>query len=109
MAETLKVLGQSAPGAATLTTAYTVPALTTAVVSSITVCNRSAAPTTFRLAVSVAGAAIADEQYVFYDAPVEGNETQTFTIGATLGAGDLVRVYATLATVSFNIFGLEKT
>lgn len=54
MANTLKVLGQSAPGAASQTTLYTVPAATSTVVSSIVVCNRSATPTSFRVAVQPA-------------------------------------------------------
>ncbi len=109
MADTLKVLAQSAPAAATLTAAYTVPGATSAVVSTITVCNRDPTDTLFRIAVSPAGAAIADEHYVVYDATIEGNETKSLTLGITLAATDIVRVRATLATVTFNIFGMEKT
>lgn len=104
---TIKVLGQSNPSATTLTDAYTVPGATTAVVSSGTVCNRSATPTTFRLSVAVAGAADNNKQYLFYDAPIGANETMALTLGITLGAADVVRVYATLATLAFNLFGEE--
>lgn len=107
MASVYKVLGQSNPGAATLTDAYAVPGSTSAIVSSITVCNRSATPTTFRLAVSPAGAANANQHYLVFDAPIEANEVWMMTIGATLATTDVVRVYATLATLSFNIFGEE--
>jgi hypothetical protein len=109
MTETFKVLGQSAPAATTLTDAYTVPAATSAVVSTITVANRSATATTFRLAIAIAGAGAANAQYLAYDVVISGNETKAFTIGATLAATDVVRVYATLATVSFNVFGSELT
>jgi hypothetical protein len=104
-----KVLGQSAPAAATLTTLYDTPAATEVIVSSITICNRSAVATTFRIAVRVADGTIADEDYIYYDQPIPGNETFIATIGVTLGATDAVDVYATLATVSFNLFGQEIT
>lgn len=109
MADTLKVLGQSKPSAASLTDAYTVPGATQAVVSSITVCNQSATPTVIRISVAVAGAGDTAAQYIAYGLPIEGNETLTFVLGISLGAADVVRVYNTLATVSFNIFGQEHT
>ncbi len=109
MAETYKILGQSNPAAATLTDAYTVPAATSVVMSSITVANRSATATAFRISVAVAGAVNSNEQYIAYDVSILGNETKTFTLGITLAATDKVRVYATLATLSFNVFGAEIT
>lgn len=109
MASTYKVLGQSNPAATTSTTAYTVPALTQAVVSSIVICNRSATPTSFRVNIDPGGGGDANEQYLCYDAPIGANETIALVVGVTLGAADLVRVYATLATLSFNVFGEEIT
>jgi hypothetical protein len=109
MAETPKVLGQLNPSAATLTTLYTVPALTNTVSSTITVCNRSATATTFRIAVSPAGAGISDEHYLYYDVSIPGNDTFATTIGISLEATDVIRVWATLATLSFNVFGIERT
>lgn len=107
MADTAKVLAQVDPLAATLTTGYTVPGATSTVVSTVSIANRSATPTTFRISVAVAGAADTNKQYIAYDVPIGANETKTFTIGMTLAATDVVRVYATLATLSFNIFGIE--
>jgi hypothetical protein len=109
MATTYKVLGQSKPTAASLSAAYTVPAATTATVSTITVANQSATATSFRISVAVAGAADTASQYLYYDIAIPGNNTFATTIGITLGAGDVVRVYNTLATCSFNIFGVENT
>lgn len=105
----VSVLGQSNPSAATLTTLYTVPATTETVVSSLVVCNRSSTATTFRVAVRPAGAAISNEHYLYYDVPIPGNETFVATIGITLEATDVVSVYATLATLSFNLFGNEAS
>jgi hypothetical protein len=109
MATTQKVLGQSKPGAATLTTLYTVPAATTAVCSTITVCNQSATATAFRVSVRIAGAADTPAQYVYYDVPIPGNDTFAATFGITLAATDVVSVYNTLATLSFSLFGVETT
>jgi hypothetical protein len=103
-----KVLGQSNPLAATLTDAYTVPAGFEVIGSSIIITNRSVIPTSFRISVAIAGAANSNEQYIAYDIPILGNETKSFTIGFTLAASDVIRVYATLATLSFNIFGYER-
>ena len=109
MTTTIKVLGQVAPGAATLTTLYTVPASTNTVCSSIIVCNRSATATSFRVAVRPAGAAISNEMYLYYDVTIAGNDTFIATIGVTLATTDVVSVYATLATLSFQIYGQEVT
>ena len=109
MPDTLKVLGQSNPAAATLTDIYTVPGATSAMVSSITITNRSATGTSFRLSVAIAGAADANQQYIAYDIPINGNSMVTMTLGIGLATTDVFRVYATLATLSFNLFGIEVT
>jgi len=108
MATTPKVLGQSAPGATTLTALYTVPGATNTTVSSLTVCNTSATPTTFRISVAPAGAGDALSQYLFYDVTIAGNDSFVATVGLTLEATDIIRVYATLATLSFSAFGIEE-
>jgi hypothetical protein len=107
MASTGLVLGQANPLALTLTTLYTVPALTYAVGSSIIICNRSTTPSEFRIAVRPAGAAISDEHYIYYD--MEIYKTFIATIGITLATTDVVSVYAKDATLSFNLFGQEIT
>lgn len=109
MAETFKVLGQSAPLATTETLVYTVPVATSTIVSTCTVCNRSAAPAEFRISISLLGAATADADYVYYDQPVAGNDSFSATQGWTLPAGAVVRVYASTAALSFNLFGVERT
>lgn len=107
MTTTAKVLGQSKPGAASLTDAYTVPGSTTATVSTITVCNQSSVATSFRVSVAPAGAADATSQYLYYDVAIPGNDTFAATIGLTMEAASIIRVYNTLATCSFGIYGVE--
>ena len=109
MAENYEKLGESAPSAATATTLYTVPSSTDVVVSVITVCNRSATATSYRLGIDVGGSGDTDSQWSYYDTPIEGNETHEVMRGATLTATDLIRCYATLATLSFNAYGVLKT
>ena len=109
MTDTLKVLFQTDPSAATLTNAYTVPASTSAVLSTIVVANRSATATSFRLSIGVAGLGDNNCQYIAYDVTIAGNAVHTFTLGISLAATDVVRVYATLATLSFSGFGVEVT
>ena len=107
MATTYKVLGQSNPSATTATTLYTVPAATQTVVSTVTVCNQTSTAGTYRVAVRVAGGALAASQYVAYDVSLPGTATDTLTLGLTRGATDVITVYASAATFSFNAFGSE--
>lgn len=109
MTDTLKVLAQGNPAAVTLTDTFTVPAATSVVVSSIVVANRSATATTFRISVAVAGAADDPEQYVAYDAPIDGNDVVPLTLGISLAATDVVRCYAGANTLTFSLFGVEVT
>ena len=64
MATAYKVLGQVDQQTASLATLYTVPASTETVVSTVIVCNRGTASTTFRLAVRPDGASISDQHYL---------------------------------------------
>jgi len=109
MAESFKVLGQANPFATTDTDLYTVPASTSASVSTISVANRSATGTTFRVYVAVAGAATDPKQAIFHDQAIDGNTSVTITLGITLATTDKIRVYAGAATLSFNVFGVEIT
>src|SRR5438477_9335176 len=107
MADTLKPLAQANPAAATLTDLYTVPASTSAMVSSVVVCNQSTTAITFRVAVAVAGAADTAKQYLYYDETVNPNKSFVATIGLTLAAADVLRVQVNTPNASVNVFGVE--
>jgi hypothetical protein len=107
MATTYKVLGQVNPSATTATTLYTVPSATSAVVSTISVCNQAGTPATFRIAVRPAGASLAAEHYIVYGATVPASDATMITVGLTLATTDVVTVYASSANVSFNAYGSE--
>lgn len=102
-----KVLGQSAPAATTLTTLYTVPSATDAVVSTIAICNRAGTSATYRIAVRPAGAAVANQHYIVYGATVAASDSVLLTLGLTLDTTDVISVYASTADLSFSAFGSE--
>jgi glucose-6-phosphate dehydrogenase assembly protein OpcA len=107
MATTYKVLGQSNPAATTLTSLYTVPSATNAVVSSIVIANLDSASATFRIAVRPAGASIANSQYIAYNITVGASDSTVLTLGLTLAATDVLSVYASTTTVTFSAYGSE--
>ena len=107
MATTYKVLAQNNPSATTLTTLYTVGASTSAVVSTIMICNQASTAATYRIAVSPAGAAVDPKHYIVYGATVAASDSTALTLGITLATTDVVRIYASTATLSFSAFGSE--
>jgi hypothetical protein len=109
MALTYKVLGQINPAANTLTTLYTVPGGTQAVISTVAVCNQSNVATTFSLAVQPAGAAIASKHYINYQTAIPGNDSITLTIGMTLGNTDVISANVGSSTISVHAYGSEIT
>jgi hypothetical protein len=108
MQQTYKVLGQSNPSASTLTTLYTVPSATQAVVSTVSICNLGVS-TTFRIAVRPAGESIINKHYIVYDTAVNANDSFYLTLGISLAATDVVSVFAGTANVAFSLFGSEIT
>ena len=107
MATTYKVLGQSNPSATTATTLYTVPASTSAIVSTISICNQAGTSATYRIAIRPAGAALAAQHYLVYGATVAASDSVLLTVGVTLATTDVITVYASSANVSFSAFGSE--
>jgi len=108
MPTTYKVLGQSAPSAATATTLYTVPASTQAVISTINVVNTHASTAdVIRIAIRPDGESLANKHYIVYGVSLAAASTFTYTGGVTLGDTDIVTVFSTNGTSSFNTFGSE--
>lgn len=106
----LKVLGQSYPSANTATKLYTVPALTSAVCSSIVICNQSSSTAdTYKVAVRVGGAADSTKDKLYYSVTLAANDTFIATIGITLATTDEIWITSTNGTCSFNLFGQENT
>ena len=105
---TPKLLGQASPAATTLVALYATPSCARTTVDTLTICNRSAVATTFRISVAPKGAADAVAHYLYYDTPIAGNATVNLTeLNIRLTETDELRVYATAATLSFSAFGTE--
>lgn len=105
---TPKLLGQSAPNAATLTALYTTPMCAKTTVDTLTICNRAAVATTFRISVAPKGAADAVAHYLYYDTAIAANATLNLTeLNIRLTETDELRVSAAAATLSFSAFGTE--
>lgn len=103
---TYKVLGSiDASSAGVSTLLYTVPSVTSAVISSLTVCNRNATDTSFRVGIGDAAPA----GYLYYDVVIPGNDTFVATLGITLDSAKSIYVYAATTGLSFNLFGSEIT
>lgn len=108
MATTYKIIAQSAPAATTETVIYTVPNATSTVISTLTVCNQASTPATYRIAIRpAADSTTAAKHWIVYGATIDGSDSTMLTTGTTLAAGDKVIVYASSATMSFNLSGME--
>lgn len=105
MADIWGALAQVAPPATTLVNAYTVPANRVATVE-VMICNRGA-DSVVRVAHAPGGAADAVSQYLLYGAYAPAGETKV-TSRFTMSAGDVLRVYAGTANVTFNVNGIEE-
>lgn len=96
---------QLAPSAASLTDMHTCPD-GVGEIGHLIVCNRSATPTSFRVSIARDGATDATSQYLAYDRAILGNAIERVE-GICLTSDDVVRAYATLATLTFTLSGFQ--
>lgn len=102
------VLAQLDAPATTPTTLYACPARRYASNLELDVCNRTAGALAFRVALRIAAAALADEQYLYYDSAVAANTTVAINLERLgLNATDTVTVYASASDITFTLFGKE--
>jgi hypothetical protein len=59
------------------------------------------------VAVRPAGATLANQHYIVYDAAVNAGAAIFLTLGISLATTDVVTVYAGTANVAFGLFGSE--
>lgn len=98
MATTSKVLARTA--AATInTTLYTVPALTTTVVTNILVANTASSAATFDLSLNGV--------QIFNDTAIAANSTAMFDLKQVLDATQTIQGLASATSVNFHISGVE--
>lgn len=118
MANEYRNIAQISPGAGAGTDLYTCPASTSAIVSTLVVCNQNATNQTIRVSVrsgtAASGAGTANlgsaaapstSAYVLYDTLVYAKSSLTLTLGITLTEAEVITVYASGTGVSFLLFG----
>jgi len=116
MTQSLKCLGQTIVAPNALTTVYTVPADTTAAVSSLNFCNQSVCLVSFNVSIGLGGAADNAAQYLYVNTLVVPGVTFTLLLGITLSATDELRVstvtssrYMGPVVMSVSVFGAENS
>jgi len=115
MASTYKVLGQVAPAVGTWSLLYTTPSTSTAIASTITVCNQSTTAGTYSIAVldntgtNTTYGPTDVKSYIVFGSTIDPKTTVSYTLGLTLSPFDQIVVLSstTGTVVSFNGFGLE--
>jgi hypothetical protein len=107
MPTTYKVLGQSYPTANTDTALYTVPSSTSAVISTVSICNIGTAEDAVFLSIRPNGETLANKHYVLFNELLSAGQNLSLTLGITLGDTDVVTIKSANGTCSFNAFGTE--
>jgi hypothetical protein len=112
MPTTYKRLGNSSPNANTYTQLYQVPVNTRAIISTISVCNRSSSARTYRIIQVDSGTTITspnNADFIAFDVTVAANDTTTLTLGMVMDSQQKLGVYASAADVTFAAWGAEIT
>jgi hypothetical protein len=108
LAETLKVLGQSAPADTNNANLYTVPSATQAVISSLVIANVTSSLASARVFVRPNAATAGVGNAIVYDVPISANSTVALTLGITVDAADVITVRSSVAdALTFHAFGSE--
>ena len=99
MANTAKALFRGAATTTTTTTLYTVPASTTAVITSIAVTNTSSTAYTFTLSL--------DDVAIHTATAIQGNSTVYIDVKQVLAAAKTIKGGASNTAVNLHISGME--
>lgn len=88
-------------GLTTYATLYGTTASTTAVISTISVCNRSADNKRFRIGIDDTEGTPSNAEFIAYDAVVAPYDTSFITVGLCLGNSQYIRFSSDDNTLSF--------
>lgn len=102
-----KILAQLAPSATTLTFAYEAPGTTLGELDTLIICNRGATTDTVRVAISASNTTAETKDYIYYGLQVPAGDTFVSNIGLKLPPGATIRVYSTVGSTSFGLYGAE--
>ena len=88
-------------GTGTYATLYNTGASTTAVISSIIVCNEATSSVTIRIGIASSAGTPASGSFIVYDRVIPANDTMVLTLGLALGNTKYIRVSSSATTCSF--------
>jgi len=94
-----QVQGTAAVG--TFATLYTTPAATSAVISSLVICNQSSSAITVRIGLDATEGTPGASEFLVYDASVAANDTLILTMGLAMAASKYLRISSSANTCSF--------
>ena len=104
---TYKILGQTTPGTA-VGDLYTVPASTSAIVSTVTASNVNGTACNISLFVVPSGGTAGITNAMVWQAQLGANTVQAFTLGITMGAASKLSVQSSAGSaVTYQAFGSE--
>lgn len=98
--ESAQVQGTSSTG--TYATLYNTSASSTAVLSTIAICNTADSSATYRIALMGSAGTPAAANWIVYDSVVAGKDTIGLTFGIAIGNTGFIRVSSSADTVTFS-------
>jgi hypothetical protein len=106
-----KQLGQLRPANTTAASLYSPPALTTAIIKGLTICNTTAITATFRIFNDDDGTTYDETTALFFDAEILGNTTVSATGFKAMNnsSGNFAVRTDTANALTFTLFGAEVT
>jgi hypothetical protein len=106
-----KQLGQLRPANTTAASLYSPPALTTAIIKGLTICNTTALVASFRIFIDDDGTTYDESTALFFDAEIVGNVTVSVTGFKAMNnaSGNFAVRTDTANALTFTLFGAEVT
>jgi hypothetical protein len=98
---------QGTTGLTTYGTLYSTDSGTTAVISTIAICNTASAAAAYRIGIMGSAGTPAAQNWLVYDAAVQPNDTTFLTVGLSLGNDQFIRVSSSANTVTFSAYVSE--
>jgi hypothetical protein len=86
----------------TYATLYNVPSATSAVISTITICNTSGSVATYRIGLDESAGTPSASEWLVYGSAVGANDTIFLTVGLSLDAGKHIRISSSSNALTFS-------
>ena len=106
--ENIQLLGGVAPVANRNTVLYTVGSAKKGNISTISVCNRSISPTTFRIAHTLlTSTVVASKDYIAYNQAIYGSDSLSYNLPISMVASNSLIVRTATSNLTFMCWGSE--